>query len=803
MTIKLKIVSGFVVMIAIVVFISVIGNKGLEGASKLFLEFVRLSSINTTASDSVSDINESAYYLEKFMRLSDTADVDRAIAAQEKTLAGVRKISGLSAKPERKELMDRTAARLQEYVEALKDMKKVLSAWYGDYQGIILQSFAAAYKNLGEIGDMALQVNNSLILGQINDMWRILSGLNAALADFRRISSERNAARVDDLLLKIQPLNERFRDSLITEAGQRVFALYQAQYDAIVRAYRKHRGEALRIDAVLAQTYLWDEEVTTALTRTNREAGQEEDEERAAITASNDSTEKFMLATSIFGLVLGTLFAVFIIFSLISVLNKVAAFAGAVADGDFDRDAGIREKGEIGKMVAALSRIPLTLKSILADYLSLEKQIENGAIDRKGDATRHHGGFSTLINGTNDILARLMVIIDNIPSPVVVLNKDTRIEYMNEAAKAVGGAEYRGKTCRQVFNREDDGSASDALKKAAETRLPAHSETRAHPGGKEMDVSYTAIPMLDKDGKLVAIIQLLTDLTAVKTQQKTILQVAAQASEISGRVAAASEELAAQVEEVSRGTEMQRARVESTASAMSEMNSTVLEVARNASQASEQSELTRSRAGTGSELVNQVVQSINQVNKVASVLQSNMQGLGSQAESIGGVMNVISDIADQTNLLALNAAIEAARAGEAGRGFAVVADEVRKLAEKTMSATQEVSASINAIQHSTRTNIDEVNTAVKSITEATGLANSSGAALKEIVDLASTNSSVVASIATAAEEQSATSDEINRAIEEINHIVGETANGMIQSAAAVQELAGMAQQLNRVMDSLK
>ena len=180
-----------------------------------------------------------------------------------------------------------------------------------------------------------------------------------------------------------------------------------------------------------------------------------------------------------------------------------------------------------------------------------------------------------------------------------------------------------------------------------------------------------------------------------------------------------------------------------------------------------------------------------------------MQELGKQAESIGGVMNVISDIADQTNLLALNAAIEAARAGEAGRGFAVVADEVRKLAEKTMTATQEVGASITAIQHSARANINEVSTAVENITDATSLANSSGEALTEIVNLAAANSAVVASIATAAEEQSATSEEINRAIDEINRIVAETTDGMVQSSSAVQDLSRMAQELRRVMDGLK
>jgi methyl-accepting chemotaxis protein len=383
-----------------------------------------------------------------------------------------------------------------------------------------------------------------------------------------------------------------------------------------------------------------------------------------------------------------------------------------------------------------------------------------------------------------------------------MMNKDTKAEYLNLQALEVAGSDGLGKTCRQLFNREDTDTPNDALKKALDPKRPASAETRCRPRGKEMDIAYTALPILDKDGNPTVVLQLITDLTATKDTERTIQQVAGQASGISTRVAAAAEELSAQVEQVSRGAETQRTRVESTASAMSEMNSTVLEVARNAGQASEQSGLTRDKAHNGAKLVNQVVNAINHVNGVATTLQNNMQELGSQAESIGGVMNVISDIADQTNLLALNAAIEAARAGEAGRGFAVVADEVRKLAEKTMSATQEVGSSISAIQQSAKNNIQEVGSAVTSIGEATDLANSSGDALKEIVDLASANSSVVTSIATAAEEQSSTSEEINRSIEEINRIVSETTDGMVQSSAAVQELSHMAQELNRVMDQL-
>jgi methyl-accepting chemotaxis protein len=166
-------------------------------------------------------------------------------------------------------------------------------------------------------------------------------------------------------------------------------------------------------------------------------------------------------------------------------------------------------------------------------------------------------------------------------------------------------------------------------------------------------------------------------------------------------------------------------------------------------------------------------------------------------------MNVISDIADQTNLLALNAAIEAARAGDAGRGFAVVADEVRKLAEKTMTATKEVGDAIRGIQEGARKNLGNVDRAVSTIEEATGLARQSGAALEEIVHLVEVATDQVRSIATASEEQSSASEEINRSVEEINRISSETASAMTQSAQAVGELATQAGQLRQLIETMK
>ncbi|GAB6037033.1 methyl-accepting chemotaxis protein [Fundidesulfovibrio butyratiphilus] len=290
---------------------------------------------------------------------------------------------------------------------------------------------------------------------------------------------------------------------------------------------------------------------------------------------------------------------------------------------------------------------------------------------------------------------------------------------------------------------------------------------------------------------------------AERAKAEGMLQAAGELESVVEVVTSASEELSSQVEQSSRGAEQQSQRVGETATAMEEMNATVLEVAKNAAMASESSDNARQKAVDGAGIVGQVVQGIAEVRKQAQALKQDMSALGKQAEGIGQVMNVISDIADQTNLLALNAAIEAARAGEAGRGFAVVADEVRKLAEKTMTATKEVGDSIRGIQEGTRKNMDNVDRTAKTIEEATLLATQSGEALTEIVNLVDHTSDQVRSIATASEEQSAASEEINRSIEHVATISSETAQAMSQASQAVTDLARQSQVLQNLLAGMK
>ncbi len=288
-----------------------------------------------------------------------------------------------------------------------------------------------------------------------------------------------------------------------------------------------------------------------------------------------------------------------------------------------------------------------------------------------------------------------------------------------------------------------------------------------------------------------------------QSKAEAMLAAADKLEQVGSVVSSASTQLSAQIEQSDRGAAESAQRLSEAATAMNEMNATVQEVARNAGSASAASAETKEKAEAGAQVVEKAVRSIEDVHQMSLALKDDMTQLNEHAQDITRIMGVISDIADQTNLLALNAAIEAARAGEAGRGFAVVADEVRKLAEKTMSSTNDVGNAIKAIQESTAKSMSGVDNAVERIGEATELANQSGQALQEIVATVEATGDQVNAIATASEEQSAASEEINQSIVQVNDMSRQTAEAMGEAAKAVSDLAAQAQGLTNLIQELK
>jgi methyl-accepting chemotaxis protein len=325
------------------------------------------------------------------------------------------------------------------------------------------------------------------------------------------------------------------------------------------------------------------------------------------------------------------------------------------------------------------------------------------------------------------------------------------------------------------------------LKRTIET-----AEEKSREAATEADKANCAATVAEEAGKRAE--------TAMRQGRQ---EAAGQLETAATRLTDAAHEVSGLVKSSEDRAHQQRSRLAETATAMEEMNATVLEVAKSAAGAAKSADGSRQKATQGADAVDRMVEAVAEVQHGSQALKARMADLGTRAEGIGTIMNVISDIADQTNLLALNAAIEAARAGEAGRGFAVVADEVRKLAEKTMHATSEVGSAITGIRVGVTEAVAGVEQSAGAVARASELSAASGAALREILTLSEATSDQVRSIATASEEQSASSEEITRGIEAINDVAQETAQAMDHADRAVADMAREAEALLRLVDALK
>ncbi|MDK2954573.1 MAG: methyl-accepting chemotaxis protein [Desulfovibrionales bacterium] len=496
-------------------------------------------------------------------------------------------------------------------------------------------------------------------------------------------------------------------------------------------------------------------------------------------------------------LVLGVILFFFTL-SIIRPLKRAVDVADALAKGDLSARLNMKRRDEIGILGMSMDAVADSLSNLSTSIVEAVELASAGFLRKKISSKGFEGDYKELIDRINDWGSSMLQVIDGIPAPVMIRDADRNMRFINKAGSLdmVDVDNLQGRKCSDHFNTEDCGNGHCACDRVFHTGKKEQSSTQARPAnGKELDISYTGQPIGDD-----AVCEVITDQTAVLKTQRAILGIADKAE---GVVASASEEISAQVEQSSRGAEEQANRVSETATAMEEMNATVLEVAKNAGQAATTADQAKSKAEEGAAYIQQLVEFIGKVLATSKTSLEDMGTLGKQAEGIGNIMNVISDIADQTNLLALNAAIEAARAGEAGRGFAVVADEVRKLAEKTMAATKEVGEAIEGIQAGTKKNYSQVEQAVDAVEEATKLAHTSEESLLQIVQFVDNTADQVRSIATASEQQSAASEEINRSIEQIATISSETSQAMAQAEQAVVELADQANVLKGLIDEMK
>jgi len=433
--------------------------------------------------------------------------------------------------------------------------------------------------------------------------------------------------------------------------------------------------------------------------------------------------------------------------------------------------------------------------------------------------------------------ATMAQYLELIPTPVVAVDRDFTITYVNPAgAGALGKTPEAcaGEKCYDLFKTSDCNTAKCACGVAMREDVVSTSETIARLPGVDLPIRYTGTSLKDRGGKIIGALEFVIDISAEKAikdkvaseigakadelteSSKQLAAAAAQAGQATNQISATSQQVARgageqstalqettqgvgllsqAIEKISQGTREQAQSVEKNTEIVTQVSAAVEQIAKNAEDAAEGSKQAAENAGKGAQMARNTVEGMEKVKVSNANVSARVTELGDRSNEIGKIVATIDDIAAQTNLLALNAAIEAARAGEQGRGFAVVADEVRQLAERSSQATKEIADLIKGIQQSVSEAVSAMESGTVEVESGYQLATDAGNSLEEILGSSKAVGSQVEQISAAVQELTALSENMVQVSDKITKVVEE-------NTAATEQMSASSDQVSRSVESV-